>query len=431
MASYSGAIYFSDNLFLHNVLYIPQFHYNLVSVYQLTKSLNCKIVFSHIFCAFQDHHTQQTIGHVELSNNLYVLKETPRIISCHNSLALHKPVTAVINVANTENFDVWHYRLGHPYTNVLQHISSIFPYVKFNKRMIYDFCHLAKQSKLPFPNANLISLHAFNLVYMDIRGPIRIAFIQGYHYFLTIVDDHTRFTWLFLMKNKSETRECITNFITYIHTQFSVKIKAIRSDNGSEFNMSSYFASQGIIHKKSCVETPQQNSVVERKHRHLLNVTRALLFHSKLPKCFWSHAMLYATYIINRLPTPVLQHKSPFELLYDQPPTYLDLKVFGCLTYASTLTQQRNKLYPRARQCIFLGFRPSVKGYVLFDPNTREIFVSRHAIFHESKFPYAMNSEKHDSITQTDFIDQNDSPFLFEFPTPMTIQQPATATPTE
>lgn len=80
--------------------------------------------------------------------------------------------------------------------------------------------------------------------------------------------------------------------------------------------MPTLYASHGIIHQTSCVETRQQNSVVERKHRHLLNVTRALLFQSNLPKVFWSFALWQSVYIINKLPTPILHNKSPYELLY-------------------------------------------------------------------------------------------------------------------
>jgi len=118
------------------------------------------------------------------------------------------------------------------------------------------------------------------------------------------------------MKHKSDTRSCIQNFISFISTQFSAKVKAIRSDNGLEFQMSTYYSSLGILHQTSFVETPQQKSIVERKHRHLLNVTRSLLFHSKLPKCFWSYALSHATFLISRLPTPVIHNKTPFELLF-------------------------------------------------------------------------------------------------------------------
>lgn len=99
---------------------------------------------------------------------------------------------------------------------------------------------------------------------MDIWGPIGTESIQGRHYFLTIVDDYSRYTWVYLLKCKSDTRTCIAHFFNLVSTQFSAKIKVLRTDNGKEFSMPSYYSSLGIIHQTSCVETPQQNSVVER-----------------------------------------------------------------------------------------------------------------------------------------------------------------------
>ena len=107
-----------------------------------------------------------------------------------------------------------------------------------------------------------------------------------------------------------------------IQTQFKVPIKVFRTDNGLEFALSSFYASKGIIHQLSCVETPQQNAVAERKHKHLLNVARALRFQANLPLKFWEDCVLTATYLINRLPSPLLQNLTPYEKLLGHPPTY-------------------------------------------------------------------------------------------------------------
>lgn len=170
------------------------------------------------------------------------------------------------------------------------------------------------------------------------------------------------------------------------------RVKMIRTNNGPEFIMLQYYATKGIVHQTSCAESPQQNGRVERKHQHVLNVGRALLFQSKLPKQFWSYAILHATFIINRVPSPILKNQSPFHLLHKQIPNLHELKVFGSLCYASTLQSHRTKLMNRARKCIFLGYKYGVKGAVLLDLNNKEIFISRNVTHHELIFPYKPSS---------------------------------------
>ena len=116
------------------------------------------------------------------------------------------------------------------------------------------------------------SIQVFQLIHIDIWGPFSVTSYSGHQFFLTIVDDYSRFTWLFLMKTKSETRGLLNNFLIYVHTQFNTRIQTIRTDNGQEFNMPTFYQDHGIIHQTTCVETPEQNGRVERKHQHLLNV---------------------------------------------------------------------------------------------------------------------------------------------------------------
>lgn len=122
------------------------------------------------------------------------------------------------------------------------------------------------------------------------------------------------------MKNKTETRQHVIDFINLIENQFNCNVKIVRSDNGPEFTISQFYASKGNLHQTSCVETPQQNVRIERKHQHILNFTRTLLFQSHLPKNFWSYAAVHAVSIMNRVPSSVLQNLSPYFLLHKTQP---------------------------------------------------------------------------------------------------------------
>jgi hypothetical protein len=233
------------------------------------------------------------------------------------------------------------------------------------------------------------------LIHFVIWGPIATASIHGHRYFLTILDDHSRFLWVILLKTKAEVYAHVKNFITMIQNHFHVTPKYVRTDNGPELLIHDFYDSHGIVHQRSCVETPQQNGRVERKHQHILNVGRALLFQSKLPPSFWSYAILHAVFLINRVPTPLLHNTSPYFTLYNQLPDLNLFKVFGCLCYASTLHNHRTKLQSRARKTVFLGYKSGFKGFVLYDLSSREIFISRHVSFHESVLPYPKGSLLH------------------------------------
>jgi hypothetical protein len=159
-------------------------------------------------------------------------------------------------------------------------------------------------------------------------------------FFLTIVDDYTRFTWVHLMKYKSQTRSLLKSFFSLLN---------------------------GTIHQLSCVETPQQSAVVERKHQHLLNVSRALKFKSQVLLPFWGDCILTDTHLIDRISTPLLSNKTPHDMLYFVSPSYDHLRVFGCLAYISTLSRHRTKFDPRATPCVFIGYPFGTKGYKFYN----------------------------------------------------------------
>lgn len=180
-----------------------------------------------------------------------------------------------------------------------------------------------------------------------------------------------------------------------VKTHFHKKVKVFRSDNGTEFvnrQMAQLFSEQGIHHQRSCPYSPQQNGVVERKHRTLLNSARALMFHSGLPLKFWPYSLLTATWILNRIPSEVLDWLSPCEVLFKKEPDFSMLRPFGCLAYAMNLSPYRGKFDTRSIKCIFLGYNHSHKGYQLNDLDNHNVFVSRDVKFVHDKFPFASSS---------------------------------------
>ncbi|XP_019240730.1 PREDICTED: uncharacterized protein LOC109220718 [Nicotiana attenuata] len=203
-------------------------------------------------------------------------------------------------------------------------------------------------------------------------------------------------TWTFLISTKSNAFGLLKNFLVMVERQFGVKVQKLRTDNAFELGRgsqeSAFLASQGVLHQTSCVSTPQQNGIVERKHKHLLEITKALLFQSYIPIAYWGECVLTSTYLINRLPSKVLKGKTPLSVLFNQPTSYDQLKSFGCLCYVSTLSNGRSKFDPRAKACVFLGYPLGQKGYKLLELDTRKIIVSRDVHFVEDKYPFVSNS---------------------------------------
>ena len=197
------------------------------------------------------------------------------------------------------------------------------------------------------------------------------------------------------MKHKSNTLSMFQQFTATVKNQFKHTIKILRSDCGGEFTSQpsdNFCAINGIIYQLSCPHTPQQNRVAERKHRHLVQCTLAVLSQSGLLTSHWSYALFTACHIINRLPTPLLNHKTPWEALFHKLAALSHLRISGCACFPLLTPYNSNKLQPKTKPCIFLGYPPFSKGYLCLDQSTNRIYTSRHVLFNESHFPTAKTS---------------------------------------
>ncbi|WVZ25460.1 hypothetical protein V8G54_004004 [Vigna mungo] len=374
-ATKEGTVYLGGRLKLTNVLFVPKLSCNLISVSQLSDESNCTIQFTNKLCVLQDRTSRMLIGAGKRKDGLYYLYGVQKI-------QIHM-------VDGMNQVDLWHKRLGHPSFKITQSIptvSKIKVQGLVNKNC--DVCFRAKQSREKFPASNHKAGEIFDLIHCDLWGPYRNPSSCGAYYFMIVVDDYSRGVWIYLLADKKEVSKSLMNFFALVNRQFNKKVKVFRSDNGTEFLcMKNYFSEQGIIFQTSCVHTPQQNGRVERKHRHILNIARALRFQGNLPIDFWGECILTAGYLINRTPSEVLNGRTPFEMLYGVPPSLQHLRVFGCLCYVHNKGRHSDKFAPKSKRCIFLGYPYGKKGWKVFDLETRESFVSRDVHFVEHEFP--------------------------------------------
>ena len=158
----------------------------------------------------------------------------------------------------------------------------------------------------------------------DVWGISPIVSHAGYKYFVTFIDDYSRFTWVYFLQSKAEVFSVFQRFVYFLKTHFSAHTKILRSDSGGEYMSNafqSFLQNEGILSQRSCPSTPQQNGVAERKNRHLLDVVRTLLLESSVPLRFWCEALSTAVHLINQSPSPTLYNVSPFYKLFGYSPS--------------------------------------------------------------------------------------------------------------
>ncbi|GKC67535.1 retrovirus-related pol polyprotein from transposon TNT 1-94 [Tanacetum coccineum] len=229
---------------------------------------------------------------------------------------------------------LWHRRLNHLNFGTINDLARKdlvrgLPRLKFEKDHLCSVCQLGKIKKHTHtPKIENTNLEVINTLHMDLCGPMRVQTINGKKYILVIVDDYSRFTWVKFLRSKDETPEFVINFLKQIQVGINKTVRYIRTDNGTKFVnqvLTQYYESVGIFHQKLVLRTPQQNSVVERQNRTLVEATRTMLIFSKAPMFLWAEAVATACYTQNRSLIHPRHDKTPYELVHDKK---LDLTFF-------------------------------------------------------------------------------------------------------
>ena len=324
-----------------------------------------------------------------VSGALVVIKGIRR-----NNMYLYQGSTAVGTAAAVSEVDkvaemtrLWHMRLGHAREKSLQTMAmqGLLKGAKTCKLYFCEPCVLRKQKRVKFGTAIHNTEGILDYIHTNVWGPTKTASLGGKHYFVTFVDDFSSRVWVYIVKSKNEVFETFLIWKKMVENQTGRKIKVLRSDNGREYrnDQFSYFCKkEGISRRFTVRDTPQQNGVAERMNRTLLDKVRCMLSNAGLGKKLWAEAIMYASHLINRLPSAALNRKTPLEVWSGKPINDYDtLRVFGSTTYYHV---KESKLDPRAKKALFMGVTLGVKGYRLWCLSSKKIIYRRNVTFDES-----------------------------------------------
>jgi hypothetical protein len=412
---------------LNNILHVPDIKQKLLSVQKFCRDNSVYFEFHDSFFSVKDKSTHTILLTGPSNDGLYSFK-----------LPSFQVIPKVAFSASRTSSDIWHQRLGHPHPQLLKSMLSIY-HLPLNQSCSISFCEpcsIGKSTKLHLLNSTFRSSHVLDLLVCDVWGPSPVTSFGGHNYFLLCVDHYSKFMWIFPFKLKSDVFQIFKQFVTMVERQFNTKLKRVQTDWGGEFrNLSSFFQSLGIIHRLSCPHTSEQNGVVERRHRHVVETGLTLLAQSHVPHRFWNFAFDTAVYLINRMPSRTNSSLSPFQYLFHRPPDYSFLRVFGSQCFPHLRPYNKHKIEFRSSPCVFLGYSPDHHGYRCFDPSTERLYIARHVRFNELCFPFKTPTPTPTSTTPDPYSSFYPDPTITDLfhslptasATPTTPDQPAPA----
>ncbi|GJS28491.1 retrovirus-related pol polyprotein from transposon TNT 1-94 [Tanacetum coccineum] len=305
------------NVTILRVYYVEGFGHNLFSVRKFCYS-NLKVAFRQHTCFIRNFKGVDLLTGSR-GKNLYTLSLGDMMTS--------SPICLLSKASKTKSW-LWHRRLSHLNFGAINHLARHglvhgLPKLKFKKDHLCSACAMGKSKKKPHkPKSKDTNQEKLYLLHMDLCGPMCVASVNGKKYIIVIVDDYSRFTWVKHLRSKDEAPDFIIKFLKMIQT--------------------------GISHEISVARSPQQNGVVKRRNRTLIEAARTMLIYAKALLFFWAEAVATACYTQNRSIIHLRHGKTPYELLHDKPPDLSFFHIFGALCYPTNDCENLGKLQPKA-----------------------------------------------------------------------------------
>ena len=381
-------------LCLRNVMFVPMLEANTLSLGRLDE---------------EGYWMIKGEGKLTIFNpNGQLFVEVHRSSGRHYLLKLSIVDQCLITTEDATKDWLWHSQFGHMSFHTLKEMSNRqlvegLPVIKVPNKLCRE-CVAGKHQRTLIPKASSYqSGEHLELVHADICGPISPSTLGGSKYFLLIIDDYTRLTWVAMLQQKSDAFEAFKRFKTLAETEKGANLKALRTDRGGEFTsteFSSYCNRNGIKRELTAPYSPHQNGVAERKNRTLMSMVRAMLKAKDLPRELWGEAVTTVVYIINRSLNKSVQGQTPHEKWTGRRPTVDHMRTFGSIVHVKETKGHQSKLEDRSKPMIFIGYELGSKAYRCFDPVNSKVIISQDVIFEEEeKWTWSTQGDKSNLFT--------------------------------
>nr|GEV45350.1 hypothetical protein [Tanacetum cinerariifolium] len=378
------------------VSYVNGLKYNLISISQLCDA-NFKVLFT------------KTHGTIYIQKVKVVLIAPRRrdfyvidMSSCNtkSNACLYAKASLSINW-------LWHKRLSRLNFKTINNIAKhnlVFglPSLTFLKDTNCSACEKGKHHRATFKTKRSFSINkCLHLLHMDLFGPVKPQSINHNKYTLVIVDEYSRYTWVFCLKKKSDAADCIMSFFRQMKNLNDTKVKRLRSDNGTKFKnhtLEAFCDEKGISQNFSSPCTPEQNGVAERRNRTLIKAAGTMLNIASLPKQFWGEAINDACYTQNKSIIIKRHRKIAFEVFRGRAPDIIYFYVFGCPVHIHNHRDHLGKFDEKADDGFFLEYSLVAKAFRVFNIIRQEIEETFHVTFSKDDEAISQSSTEYDAI---------------------------------